>query len=606
MEQEEETSTMSPFWVPKTTTNHHRLRRTYSLLQTTTSFLVLLIITTIVLTFIVVPTLKSFTSNIFKPQTIKHSWDYLNLILVLFAVVCGFLTKNDTNETQTPRFDSYNNNNNHRRSFSNPETPPSWYDDSNRSFNRLRAVGSVPDLRQRTVFVADDDRYRFYDDTSVHFRYRNLRFEDELNRETVTSGEVYRQSLPDSRIEDVRRNVERIYEVETVEKSEINDDDSVAENLYSPPSPPPQPLPAVRKKKSRSASKENTATVNSVEFSSPVPELNLHPLPAVIPVVRRGKSRSGSKEDAVTAASVEFFSPVLESEEIPQPSMMRTKGVRRNVKPTYQSEMIENLEHNDFVVENSQLPPSVVVAASPLRAERKIGIPVKKKRGNATKEFLASLRGKKKKQRQKSVGNFESIQNSQPSPIVSQPPPPPPPPPPSVFHSLFSSNKSKHKKHYHVPVATYKPQLTNKREQSHYRLKENVVITGNESPLIPIPPPPPPPPFKLPAWKFRVQGDYVRVDSIGSSRSGSPDPDEVVESPISQCSNSPYAEDGEERRVTENGNASAASLFCPSPDVDTKAQNFIQNFRAGLRMAKMNSMREKQGIGMSNLGKSLS
>jgi hypothetical protein len=171
---------------------------------------------------------------------------------------------------------------------------------------------------------------------------------------------------------------------------------------------------------------------------------------------------------------------------------------------------------------------------------------------------------------------------------------------------LFSSNKSKHKKHYHVPVATYKPQLPNKREPSNYRLKEKVVITGNESPLIPIPPPPPPPPFKLPAWKFRVQGDYVRVDSIGSSRSDSPDSDEVVESPISQCSNSPYAEDGEEHRVTENGNASAASLFCPSPDVDTKAQNFIQNFRAGLRMAKMNSMREKQGIGMSNLGKPLS
>ncbi|MCH96350.1 verprolin-like, partial [Trifolium medium] len=382
---------------------------------------------------------------------------------------------------------------------------------------------------------------RFYDDTSVHFRYRNLRFEDELNRETVTSGEVFRQSLRDSRIEDVRRNVERIYEVETVEKLEINDD-SVAENSYLPSPPSPQPLPAVRKKKSRSVSKENVATVNSVEFSSPVPELNPHPLPEVIPVARKGKSRSASKEDAVTVTSAEFFSPVLELEENPQP-VMRTKGVRRNVKRTYQSESIENLEHNDFVAENSQLPPPEVLA-SPLRAERKIGIPVKKKRGNATKEFLASLRGKKKKQRQKSVENFESIQNSQSSPIVSQPPPPPPPPP-SVFHSLFSSNKSKHKKHYHVPVATYKPQLPNKREHSHYRLKENVVITGNESPLIPIPPPPPPPPFKLPAWKFRVQGDYVRVNSIGSSRSDSPDSDEVVESPISQCSNSPYAEDGE-------------------------------------------------------------
>ncbi|GAU42108.1 hypothetical protein TSUD_350820 [Trifolium subterraneum] len=604
MEQEEETSTMSPFWLPKTTTNHHRLRRTYSLIQTTTSFFILLIITALVLTFIVVPTLKSFTSNIFKPQTIKHSWDYLNLILVLFAVVCGFLTKNDTNETQ--RFDSYNYNNNHRRSFSNPETPPSWYDDSNRSFNRLRTVGSVPDLRQRTVYVEDDDRYRFYDDTSVHFRYRNLRFEDELHRETVTSGEVFRQSLPDSRIEDVRRNVERIYEVETVEKSEINDD-SVAENSYlpSPPSPPPQP--AVRKKKSRSVSKENAATVNSVEFSSPVPELNPHPLPAVMPVARKGKSRSASKEDVETVASAEFSSPVLESEGNLQPPVMRTKGVRRNVKRTYQSETIENSEDSDFVAENSQLPPPVTVVASPLWAERKIGIPVKKKRVNATKEFLASLRGKKKKkQRQKSVENFESSQNSQPTPVVSQPPPPPPPPPPpSVFQSLFSSNKSKHKKHYHVPVATYKPQLPNKREQSNYRLKENVII-GNESPLIPIPPPPPPPPFKLPAWKFRVQGDYVRVDSIGSSRSDSPDSDEVLESPISQCSNSPYADDGEERRVTEIGNASEASLFCPSPDVDTKAQNFIQNFRAGLRIAKMNSLREKQGIGMSNLGKPLS
>ncbi|MCI00187.1 verprolin-like, partial [Trifolium medium] len=339
-----------------------------------------------------------------------------------------------------------------------------------------------------------------------------------------------------SRIEDVRRNVERIYEVETVEKSEIVDD-SVDENSHFP-SPPPQQLPAVRKKRSRNLSKENATTVNSVEFLSPVPELNPHPLP----VVRKGKSRSASKEDAVTVTSAEFFSPVLESEQNLQSSVMRTKGVRRNVKPTtYQSETIENSEHNDFVAENSQLLPPAVVA-SPLRAERKIGIPVKKKRGNATKEFLASLRGKKKKQRQKSVENFESIQNSQSSPIVSQPPPPPPPPP-SVFHSLFSSNKSKHKKHYHVPVATYKPQLPNKRDQSHYRLKENVVITGNESPLIPIPPPPPPPPFKLPAWKFRVQGDYVRVNSIGSSRSDSPDSDEVVESPISQGSNSPYAED---------------------------------------------------------------
>ncbi|XP_058750285.1 uncharacterized protein LOC131623304 [Vicia villosa] len=595
MEQEDDKS--PPFWLPKTN-NHRRLRRSYSIFLTSTSFLVLLFITALVFALVVVPTLRSFSSILFKPQTVKHSWDYLNLILVLFAVVCGFLTKNDTNETQTmqthtPRFD---------RSFSNPDTPPSWYENSNRSFNRLRSVGSYPDLRQPSELVTDDERYRFYDDTYVHFRHRFSRLEDEVqvHSETVTSGEVClspmrkpeMKPVQDCGIEDVR---ERVYEVETIEKPEINY--SVTENslpLPPPPLPPLQPLSVLRKKKTRSASTENAATVSYEEFSSSVLEQ--------IPAVRKKKTRSASTENAATVNYEEFSSPMPEPElnlHSPPPVMTRTKPVRRNVNRAYQSEMIDKFERNDFVAQSSQPPPAV---APPLTAERKIGIPVKKKRGNATKEFLTSLRGKKKKQRQKSVENFETFQyTSQPSLYVSLPPPPPPP---SVFQNMFYANKSKHKKHYHVPVATYKPQLPNKREHSNYRLEKNVVITGNESPLIPIPPPPPPPPFKLPAWKFRVQGDYVRVDSIGSSRSGSPDSDENVESPISRdesSSNSPYAGDGEES-VTEIGNASEASMFCPSPDVDTKAHNFILNFRAGLRMAKMNSLREKQGIGRSNLG----
>ncbi|KAL5062706.1 hypothetical protein RYX36_024443 [Vicia faba] len=582
MEQEEDKSPRSPFWLPKPNT-HRRLRRSYSIFITSTSFLVLLFITSLVFALVVVPTLRSFTSIIFKPQTVKHSWDYLNLILVLFAVACGFLTKNDTNDTQTtqthtPRFD---------RSFSNPDTPPSWYGDSHRSFNRLRSVGSYPDLRQPpSELIADEERYRFYDDTHIHFRHRFSRVEDadEVYRETVTSGEVclspmwFPEMKPvlDSRIDPVRGSVERVYEVETIEKPEINY--SVTEK--SLPLPPLQPRPVVRKKKTRSASTENAATVTYEEFSPPP----LQPLP----VVRRKKTRSASTENAATVTYEEFASPELNQH--PAPPVTRTKPVRRS----YQSETIDKFERSDFAAESSQPPP--------VTDEKKMGIQLKKKRGNATKEFLTSLRRKKKKQRQKSVENFDTIQNSpQPSIYVSLPPPPPPPPPPSVYHNMFYANKSKHKKHYLV-----QPQQPNKREHSNYRLEKNVVITGNESPLIPIPPPPPPPPFKLPAWKFRVQGDYVRVDSIGSSRSGSPDSDENVESPISrdesnQGSSSPYGQDGEENGA-EIGNASEASLFCPSPDVDTKAHNFIQNFRAGLRMAKMNSMREKQGIGRSNLG----
>ncbi|VVA95089.1 unnamed protein product [Arabis nemorensis] len=100
------------------------------------------------------------------------------------------------------------------------------------------------------------------------------------------------------------------------------------------------------------------------------------------------------------------------------------------------------------------------------------------------------------------------------------------------------------------------------------------VGTGNESPLMPIPPPPPPPPFKMPAWKFVKRGDYVRMASDISISSDEPDDDPDVAQSV------------------------AGNLFCPSPDVDTKADNFITRFRAGLKLEKMNS--EKRG--RSNLG----
>lgn len=565
---------MPPFWAANGDhQNRRRLRRSYSLLLTSTSFLVLLLVTALVLSLVVVPTLRSFTSHIFRPNTVKHSWDSLNLLLVLFAVVCGFLTKNDTNQTQTPRSDHYHH---HPTTFSDPATPPHWYEYSNRSFNRLRSFGSYPDLRQHSSIVTDDERCLFYDDTHLlhRHRYSRIQAEEELGvenvRPTATFGEV--SASP------------------------------VRKPSPPPPSPPPPPPPpppvasfrteAVWRNVGRTSQSEMIAKPENIDLVAEISQL-----PSPPPAVRKMRRGTATKENAATVASAGFTaSMVRQPEPEPQPPpVTRTKAVRRNTKRTYQAETIEKPESNDFVAGNSEPP-------LPLSAVRK------KKRGTATKEFLTSFRVNRKKQRQRSVENFESILvNSEPFPLVLQPPPstppPPPPPPSSVFHNLFSSKKSKHKTHYLVPVATYKPQSSNKREHSHnYSLEDknkNVMVTGNESPLIPIPPPPPPPPFKLPAWKFRVQGDFVRIDSIGSSRSDSPDLDEAVESPISQqeetsqC-NSPFGE--------EPASASAASLFCPSPDVDTKAHNFIESFRAGLRIAKMNSMKEKQGIGRSNLG----
>ncbi|KAE9600417.1 hypothetical protein Lalb_Chr14g0372651 [Lupinus albus] len=93
----------------------------------------------------------------------------------------------------------------------------------------------------------------------------------------------------------------------------------------------------------------------------------------------------------------------------------------------------------------------------------------------------------------------------------------------------------------------------------------------------------------MPVWKFKVKGDFVRIDSNSSTSSDLPDLEEVVESPkesseVNQCNSN---DDGEPQ----------IPLFYPSPDVDTKANTFIEKFRAGLRMEKMNSK--------SNLGPSI-
>nr|KYP63649.1 hypothetical protein KK1_018228 [Cajanus cajan] len=468
MEQQEgDTWTMPPFWAAEHR-DRRRLRRSYSLLLTSTSLLLLFLVLVLVFSLILVPTLHSFASNILRPRTVKNSWDSLNLVLVLFAIVCGFLGRNNANETVTPRSHYHNH-----RTFSNPSTPPPHcyhYNHSHtpyRSFNRLRSFNSYPDLRQQ---IAGEERFRFYDDT---FLLRHHPQDGEIKEMVIEHVATAPPQSPPSQA--VRRNVMPASQVETIQKHEETDIDGKIS--------PPRSSAATRPK--------------NLENSQSPP------------------------------------SP---------PSATQTKDVRRSVNP----------ERNDMVVKSSPLsPPS-------LPAEVKT-VTGKKKRGIGTKEFLTSLRGKKKKQRQRSVENFDSILLVEP--LFPQPPPPPPPPP-RVFQNLFSLKKGKHKNSHSVSVAT--ASVSNKKENSSY----NVMTTGNESPLIPIPPPPPPPPFKLPAWKFRVKGDYVRVDSIGSSRSGSPDLDEAKMVKILQV-----------------------------PDVDTKAHNFIESFRAGLRMAKMNSMKERQGIG---------
>ncbi|VAH77167.1 unnamed protein product [Triticum turgidum subsp. durum] len=67
--------------------------------------------------------------------------------------------------------------------------------------------------------------------------------------------------------------------------------------------------------------------------------------------------------------------------------------------------------------------------------------------------------------------------------------------------------------------------------------------------------------------------------------------------------NLPTMEEVEKEIIVEEGEeevpsvtASPAPSYCASPDVNTKADNFIERFRAGLKLEKINSYREKLQI----------
>lgn len=547
----EEGENLAPFWLQSTTnlrpvdSYRHRLS---SLFFNLGVLLILLLVTAVFMVVFVIPTLLSFSAQIFRPNTVKKSWDSLNLVLVLFALLFGFLSRNRNDNNDSSLDHQY-----HRQTSShptnvvqnsNPSTPNKWYDYPDRTVfnNPTRSMGglmrrnstSYPELHLRELsspWVTGDDQWRFYDDTHVN-SYRTVDSDHRVYYRRRSWKQADNQDIETKNI-----HVDTFVSIVPEEESPY-----VSPPPYSPPPPPPPPPPQ------RRAAKE--------------------------------------KEKRI-------YQSIAHEEK------------------TRQSTVRNDLEPAEYLTPPPAAPPF------PMRHwEQKSGRSDHKKRdgGNASKDnFLTSFyhKKKKKRQRQRSVENLDAfLHHSQPPLIHSQPPPP------SVFHNLFSSRKGKRRripsdphpapppppppppppfKAVRVlksrtqtqPATTYQPPLPVK--ISSFKSVDENSSSGGSSPLVPIPPPPPPPPpFKMPDWKFVVQGDYVSIQSNPSSRSGSPDLDDV-------------------ETCTPGGDAtsSTSSLFCPSPDVDTKADNFIARFRAELKLQKIDSFNQKQGPRMSNLGPGL-
>ncbi|XP_009104843.1 uncharacterized protein LOC103830779 isoform X1 [Brassica rapa] len=527
--EEEDGGASTPFWLQSRRNNTY-FRRTSSLGNRATTVAIQSFfagVAAILIVFFIVPPFFSSVSQFLRPHLVRKSWDYLNFVLVLFAVICGFLSRNTGNDESNHNKEEVTNNNDVINGYSfdkyssSPSTidrgrsvaatPRYWIDDRGgdqfpdqtvyKRFSRLRSVSSYPDLRNREFET--DERWRFYDDTRVS----ECRYE--------ASDPIYQnQDLADGGDDGGEKlctggsGTEKAEVVETV-AAEVVEEIPASSNPAPPPSAPPSPPP---------------------------------PPPS-------------------------------------KPARRRTKRVYQDVAPKEEKE-----ERADFVAATPR-PPTTVYQKSSKE---------EKKKGGATKDFLIALRRKKKKkQRQQSIDGLDLLFGSDSQFDYSMPPhspphPPPPPPPPPFFQGLFSSKKGKSKRTYSNPPPPPPPpphrNFQSRASTSNIRRApmesippaEVTRFTGSESPLMPIPPPPPPPPFKMPAWKFVKRGDYVRMASNISISSDEPDDDQDV------------AQSGK-----SNG-----SMFCPSPDVDTKADDFISRFRAGLKLEKMNSVKR----GRSNLG----
>ncbi|KAK1576478.1 hypothetical protein Q3G72_014236 [Acer saccharum] len=582
---EEDQEDMSPFWQPS-----RRRRRPSSSFSFNSGFLLILLLSlALIFMFIIIPSFISFTSQALKPHSVKKGWDSLNLVLVLFAVICGFLSRNGGGgdaDRKTPfEEDHYRALNRSEDSFQRPSSSSSpltpqrfWFDQdllsskahsNNGRLNRLRSFSSYPDLRQHDVQEEEEEeaswghrQWRFYDDTNL-YNYRSSTLDQPPPPpppQTVEKRGVGKE-------EDVKKKTG--VDVDTtlfvIEKEK--------KVVYTPPSPSAPPQPA----------------------EEAVVEVEASPLPAPY-------------EDSPPD---------------------RLKTVRRRARRTYEdvgkSERRRKNDLSEITSTSSQPPPPPRPPPSPPRppspppslteAFEEDG---KKKRGgtSATKEFLISLKRKKKnRQRQKSVENLDSFFNYESSYTLpwippQSPPPPPPPPPPPFFQNLFSSKKRKTKKIHLVQTAppppppppprrpepnsqhlsrktavkdtaytTQKPPLPVRIRSYNNAGAEENLNSGGESPLNAIPPPPPPPPFNIPVWKYEVHGDYVRLKSIN------------------------YTDAEESGSPSSDGGDTAVAPFCPSPDVNMKADNFIKRFRDGLKLEKMNSVKEKEGrVGRSNLG----
>lgn len=89
-----------------------------------------------------------------------------------------------------------------------------------------------------------------------------------------------------------------------------------------------------------------------------------------------------------------------------------------------------------------------------------------------------------------------------------------------------------------------------------------------------------------------ARGDFGRIRSNHRSRCSPPELEDADHVSSSVTSDLPESVD-----QMNGADESGPRVFCPSPDVNVKADTFIARLRDGWRLEKINSLREKEKMG---------
>lgn len=620
-----------PIWSQPTTTLLRQRRRqppSPPIINPVVLILLLPILALLILFFLVPPFL-THTTQILRPNSVKKGWDSFNILLVVFAILCGvFARKNDDNSavdggasvernTTVSTSDSSSFNDDTRQHVSNDR----WFEPSGEKtynfapvglpetgLNRLRrSSSSYPDLRQVPQWETGENQSRFFDDFGVN-----------LYRSTASEYHSHRQRRSE------RQREEPDIKVIPVDTFEIRS---------SPPQPPSPEKPPITSSKPPQANLKRRRSFHSVTRKDKV---ELQSNEAEVELNEKQEPPPPSSPPPPSMPT-ELTPPVEQPQDL-QRRKSGTKELATAIASLYnQSKRNRRTKKRDMYESVSDSPPSAEQFLPPATPPPPPPPPPSKVFQNLFKK------NRKSKRVHSDPSNVPSPPPPPPPPppnsifnlfktgskrfqqTASTPPPPPPPPPPSILNNLFkhgtksrrfkspistptpppppppppqarvSSRQRKSSTPSQPPMqppcrrssSSSKPPLPTKPVSSYY---DDNLNSGSQSPLIPMPPPPPMPPFKMREMKFISSGDFVSIRSAHSSRCSSPDLEDVdVDVDDVSVRSSVEAMDGED--------LTGPSVSCPSPDVNMKADTFIARLRDEWRLEKMNSLREKSTSG---------